>query len=71
MKKIWNVEVRALNGTVTMMSYTHAFIDKELAEKAANTVKEKNKNNSAFDVITRVYESELFESESEVPILNE
>ena len=31
MKKIWNVEVRALNGTVTMMSYIYAFIDKELA----------------------------------------
>ena len=70
MKKIWNVEVRALNGTVTMMSYTHAFIDKELAEKASNTIKEKNKNVS-FNVVTRVYESELFESESEVPILNE
>ena len=70
MKKIWNVEVRALNGTVTMMSYTHAFIDKELAEKASNTIKEKNKN-ASFNVVTRVYKSELFESESEVPILNE
>ena len=53
-----------------MMSYTHAFIDKELAEKASNTIKEKNKN-ASFNVVTRVYESELFESESEVPILNE
>ena len=70
MKKIWNVEVRALNGTVTMMSYTHAFIDKELAEKASNTIKDKNKN-ASLNVVTRVYESELFESESEVPILNE
>ena len=70
MKKIWNVEVRALNGTVTMMSYTHSFIDKELAEKASNTIKEKNKN-ASFNVVTRVYESELFESENEVPILNE
>ena len=70
MKKIWNVEVRALNGIVTMMSYTHVFIDKELAEKASNTIKEKNKN-ASFNVVTRVYESELFESESEVPILNE
>lgn len=70
MKKIWNVEVRALNGTVTMMSYTHLFIDKELAEKTSNTIKEKNKN-ASFNVVTRVYESELFESENEVPILNE
>ena len=70
MKKIWNVEVRALNGTVTMMSYTHAFIDKELAEKSSNTIKDKNKN-ASLNVVTRVYESELFESENEVPILNE
>ena len=53
-----------------MMSYTHSFIDKELAEKATNTIKEKNKN-ASFNVVTRVYESELFEYESEVPILNE
>ena len=70
MKTIWNVEVRSLNGTVTMMSYTHAFIDKELAEKAADKIKEKNKD-SVFHVIVRVYDSVLYESENEVPILNE
>lgn len=70
MKKIWNVEMRAMNGSVTMMVQTHAFIDKELAEKAADKIKEKNKD-SVFPVIVRVYDSTLYESENEVPILNE
>ena len=70
MKTIWNVEMKAMNGSVTMMIQTHAFIDKELAEKAADKIKEKNKD-SVFHIIVRVYDSVLYESENEVPILNE
>lgn len=69
MKKIWNVEMKAMNGSITMMIQTHAFTTKEVAEKAAEAIKEKNKD-SVFHVITRVYDSELYESENEVPILN-
>ena len=69
MKTVWNVEMRAMNGTVTMMTETSAFTDKELAEKVAEAIKEKNKD-SQFHVCTRVYESKLYETMKEVPILN-
>ena len=70
MKAIWNVEMRAMNGTVTMMTETSAFISKDIAEKAAETIKEKNKD-SQFHVLTRVYESKLYETLEEVPFLNQ
>ena len=70
MKTIWNVEMKAMNGSVTMMIQTHAFIDKDVAEKAAEAIREKNKD-SQFHVLTRVYESKLYESLEEVPILNQ
>lgn len=69
MKTIWNVEMRVMNGTVTMQTITHAFSDKDLAEKASEAIKYKNKD-SEFPVVTRVYESILYEFPSEVPILN-
>ena len=69
MKTVWNVEMRAMNGTVTMMTETSAFISKDIAEKAAEAIKEKNKD-SQFHVLTRVYESKLYETLEEVPILN-
>ena len=69
MKTVWNVEMRAMNGTVTMMTETSAFTDKKVAEKASEVIKEKNKD-SQFHVLTRVYESKLYETLEEVPILN-
>ena len=41
MKTIWNVEMRAMNGTVAMMTETSAFIGKDIVEKAAEAIKEK------------------------------
>lgn len=70
MKTIWNVEMRAMNGTVTMMTETSAFANKDVAEKAAEAIREKNKD-SQLPVYTRVYESKLYETLEEVPILNQ
>ena len=69
MKTIWNVEATLMNGTVTLQTVTQSFLVKELAEKAAEKVREANKENR-FPVHVRVYESTLYEYEMEVPILN-
>lgn len=70
MKQVWNVETRLMNGTVTLETMTDTFLDKELAEKAAEAVRKANKENR-FPVHVRVYESTLYEYEMEVPILND
>lgn len=59
-----------MNGTVTMGTRTHSFLDKELAEKTAEAVRVKNKG-AEFGVIVIVSKSELYENEAEVPILNQ
>ena len=70
MKTVWNVEMRTMNGTVTMMTETSAFTDRNVAEAAAAAIREKNKN-ADLVVYTRVYESKLYETLEEVPILNQ
>lgn len=67
MKTIWNVEIKLMNGSVTLLTDTKAFSNKELADKTANALKEANKQ---YSCIIRVYESELYENENEVPTLN-
>jgi len=67
MKTIWNVEIKLMNGSVTLLTDTKSFSNKELADKTANTLREANKQ---YSCIVRVYESELYENENEVPALN-
>ena len=67
MKTIWNVEIKLMNGSVTLLTDTKSFSNKELADKTANVLKEANKQ---YSCIVRVYESELYENENEVPTLN-
>ena len=70
MKTVYNVEMKAMNGTVTMITETWSFTDKELAVVAAQKLAEVNKGKSTFNVIIRDYESVLYENLEEVPILN-
>lgn len=73
MKTIWSVETRVMNGTVTIQTLIDSFLTEESARKAAKVLYEKNKANinCVWDVITTVHESKLYESEDEMPILNE
>lgn len=71
MKKIYTLTTSLMNGTVTMQHLTSSFATRELAEKAMAAVEEANKNVAPFTVWNNITESELFETESEVPILNQ
>ena len=69
MKQVWNVEARLMNGTVTLTTVTESFFSKELADKSAEAIRKANEENR-FKTLIRVYESTLYENESEIPILN-
>lgn len=70
MKKIYTLRTSLMNGTVTMQNVSSSFSTRELAEKAKAAVDEANKEASPFSVWSSIEESELYEDESEVPILN-
>lgn len=70
MKKIYTLTTSLMNGTVTMQHVSSSFATKELAEKAKAAVEEANKNAHPFSVWNDIQESELYENEDEVPILN-
>ena len=68
MKTVYTLTVSWLNGTVTMGSETSVYANSELAEKAKAAVEKANEG-SFFDVICNINETNLYESEDEVPIL--
>lgn len=68
MKKIYTLLTSLMNGTVTMVTESACFSSKELAEKAKVAVENANKNVSIWQTIQ---ETNLYESEDEVPILNQ
>lgn len=70
MKKIYTLTTSVMNGTVTMQHVAVSFSTRELAEKAKAAVEEANKNVEPFSVWNTIEESDLYENESEVPILN-
>lgn len=70
MKKIYTLTTRLMNGTITMQHCSTSFSTKELAEKAKAAVDEANKDSAPFVVWSSVDESDLYETENEVPILN-
>lgn len=74
-KKVYILTQSVLNGTVTMNVYCSVFATKELAEKTKEAVIEANENTKSqtpsFHVFVDIQESYLYETEEDVPILNE
>lgn len=68
MKKIYTLTTSFMDGTATIQYISSSFTTRELAEKAA--VDEANKYAIPFTVWSSIDESELYETEDEVPILN-
>lgn len=71
-KKVYILTQSVMNGTVTMNVYCSVFATKELAEKTKKAVIEANENNNdnSFQVFVDIQESDLYETEEDVPILN-
>lgn len=70
MKTIYTLTTRLMNGTVTIQQSSSSFTTRELAEKANAAVDDANKDAAPFTVWSSIEESELYETENEVPILN-
>lgn len=66
MKTIYTVEVAAMNGTVTAMSFTEVYATKELAEQAKEYIELVN-TGSRFPVHVEISEGVLYESQEDVP----
>lgn len=70
MQKIYTLNCRFMNGTVTMMTDTASFTTKDLAEETAEAVKKANEG-SDFPCIADIKETVIYESREEIPILNQ
>ena len=75
MKKIFTFNQRLMNGTVTMQSQVACFTSRELAEKVKQAVLEANNYNceemhGMYCLCDEIVETDVYESEQEVPILN-
>ena len=70
MKKIFTLTTSLMSGSVTMHTGSSSFATRELAEKAKAAVDKSNKDSAPFTVYSSIVESELYENENEVPILN-
>ena len=73
MKKIFVFRTCMMNGTVTLKTTVNAAVTRELAEKGrAACIEASKKPEHGFPVIcTDIEEIPLYETEDEVPILNE
>lgn len=69
MKTLYTVVASFMNGTVTMCNDISNYTNKELAEKVKEKIIEVNKN-SMFPAMCHIEETKIYESENEVPILN-
>ena len=69
MQKIYTLNCRFMNGTVTMMTDTASFTTRELAEETEEAVKKANEG-SEFPCITDIKETFIYEFREDVPILN-
>lgn len=70
MKDVWIVETKMMNGTVCVMSVKDIFATEELANEAAEKIKEANKGRDEFPILTTVEKVTLYETREDVPILN-
>lgn len=71
-KKVYLLTQKVLDGAVLFNLYCSAFKTKELAEKTKKAIDEANKctESPSFQVIVDIIESDLYEAEEDVPILN-
>lgn len=70
MKKLYGFSQNLMNGTVTMCSSICVCTTKELAEKVRKAVIDANQDVDFPCVCDEVKETIVYESEDEVPILN-
>ena len=73
MRIIYGINMKLMNGTVCMSSDISIYGCKELRDNVLEKLKQENKNyenENAFNIEYNLFESELYESASEVPILN-
>lgn len=72
LKKVYILTQSVMNGTVTINVYCSVFATKELAEKTRDAVIKANEKNgeNSFHVLVDIQESDLYEDEEDVPILN-
>lgn len=67
MKDVWYVRTNMMNGTITLGTVIDVFATKELAEEAADKLREVNKD-SEFAVNVFVGSSKLYEDRDEIPL---
>ena len=73
MRTIYGINMKLMNGTVCMSSDISIYGCKELRDNVLEKLKQENKNyenENAFNIVYDLFESELYDSASEVPILN-
>lgn len=73
MRIVYGINMKLMNGTVCMNSDVSIYGCKELRDNVLEKLKQENKNyenENAFNIEYNLFESELYESASEVPILN-
>lgn len=71
MKTYYTVITQFMNGTVTMHTDVASFTSKELAEKTKKAIELVNsKSECVFPSMSYIKETNVYESEEEVPILN-
>ena len=75
MIQVYTFDVRIMNGTVTMWSEKGIFASRDLAEKTRNAVIDANCSNEKPDglvaICSHIEKTVVYESEEEVPILNQ
>lgn len=75
MKQVYVFDVRLMNGTVTMRSEKGIFASRDLAEQTRKTVMEANCSHEQPEglvaICSHIEETVVYESEDEVPILNQ
>lgn len=67
MRKVFLLVGTVYNGTVTLATTYSVFTSAEVAKKAKEKLEDTNGNN---DVVYRIKEAEMYETEQDVPVLN-
>lgn len=70
MRIVYGINMKLMNGTVCMSSDISIYGCKELRDNVLEKLKQENKDDKAFNIVYDLFESELYDSASEVPILN-
>lgn len=73
MAKVWKLEIKAFNGTVTVWDEVSLYSTKELAEKTLQCVMAENMNNKdcSFHIVYKgPTEIDIYTKESEIPFFN-